>query len=1314
MSKSVLKYREETIIVERGLAVAALSLQSHIRNAEHKYAEANTYYEEVIKDQEQYVDTWEADLGRLGAIPAKAELLSLLALKNPQPPRRRSSGTGVTLQVFVDPTEVADAASVAHATSQGFGDLVEKMGNLVNTIQAESAELFTSVERMQQQSSLDDSQTSSRLFEEVQLVAKKVASDCDHVAGLDSSPKSVAQASKMALLHTRNYLPALKDHGAEMFDHVRRAAEQKKNSTSDATNHMQTITSVESMLASAYSQLSNLDPPPEAIEAFNTLGLVSRLPFIYGSLLIESVRRHEWVDKMKKDSSALAEEMAGYQEEEERRRKKWLKGIGDLINPEALSSKALGVEINLQAEEEAWPTVSRQDIQHYVRLLNGIEGSEAVVKDLMQAVKDLDKPTRKQVKRVKNFKNGSVHEAAFGSTSLMLRGEDDMRVLQDVNSKLEDELRSQKSRVRKLEDLLHRQSQMSRLSSNVSGFQPHHGPVQEPTTPETTPVAQSPKLPENASRRSSVSSRRFSSNQNAEEKTLARRIVNLEAELIAEKERRSALEKDAQHHRDTASDLRNQTDNLQIQVGEANSTKRDLMENMDAQQREFAGERRLLEDELTRFKIRIEEGEDEFERLLGSRDNEKASTDDRMRALEAELDSLQQRAAEAASRAEADLAELRDQGNEEREKSISLQLQVQKLSGERTNVQIAHDELEAKLRERDEREAEQQPTLQAAISFLAPLETNIGSSVVSAKVLEDLARRSADHVQELNRAVVEAKSQNDNLRAASEADRSKLKSLENQLAEQAAEIRLARNESESDEARVTSLTTELEETRSHLNDLRSKFAEGETGSEALRQRVVEEEAKAAHLSSELTDARSHVNSLDVTLTSLQSDHGKLQASAEITQSQLDQRTARAREIADHLCSQDEQLIRLLQSLGFIVIHRDGGMVVERVPKSGASTTLSGPGAISRTLSNSPTTFDFLPAAEAALLSWISNTDLSTEGPTFASFTEALSRFSLPALTETLTKRLRDVEHTARKWQKEARSARDRTSSLSHDAHNKLALKDFKEGDLALFLPTRNASQGAWAAFNVNAPHYFLRETEAHRLRQREWLVARITKVEERVVDLSKAMGGGGVGGGGGATNSAAGDARSTNSDAAASSIASDDNPFDLSDGLRWYLIDASEEKSGAPTTPGLGKSTVASARVDATGSSVRVGGKKSGAAAAVSEASKTLNKSLDSRRSSTNSRKTPSLKGAASPHDTSSSAAVPEGGVAVGGGSGGGGEALQNPAITRLRSESQTSASVPKVGSGLGISTDEGRAGGSVGGNGAVAEEVRKDLLWGP
>lgn len=132
--------------------------------------------------------------------------------------------------------------------------------------------------------------------------------------------------------------------------------------------------------------------------------------------------------------------------------------------------------------------------------------------------------------------------------------------------------------------------------------------------------------------------------------------------------------------------------------------------------------------------------------------------------------------------------------------------------------------------------------------------------------------------------------------------------------------------------------------------------------------------------------------------------------------------------------------------------------------------------------------------------------------------------------DSVTKRFNDVEHLARKLQKEARNYRDRAHTREQQSRQKLAYKSFQKGELALFLPTRDPTRdpNPWAAFNVGAPHYFLKPSSDLQLNNREWLVARITKMEERVVDRAKDKEG--------------------------------DNPFDLSDGLRWHLIEAKEER----------------------------------------------------------------------------------------------------------------------------------------------------------
>lgn len=132
--------------------------------------------------------------------------------------------------------------------------------------------------------------------------------------------------------------------------------------------------------------------------------------------------------------------------------------------------------------------------------------------------------------------------------------------------------------------------------------------------------------------------------------------------------------------------------------------------------------------------------------------------------------------------------------------------------------------------------------------------------------------------------------------------------------------------------------------------------------------------------------------------------------------------------------------------------------------------------------------------------------------------------------EKVAKRFEDLEHLARKLQKEARNYRTMTQQLDEESKSKIALNHFKVGDLVLFLPTRDPSRTPqpWAAFNVGAPHFFLKQKDnSDSLKDRDWLVGRISGIEERIVQHHNDR---------------------------------DENPFDLSEGLRWYYLEAVEEK----------------------------------------------------------------------------------------------------------------------------------------------------------
>ncbi|KAF7727328.1 oligomeric, coiled-coil, peripheral membrane protein [Apophysomyces ossiformis] len=102
------------------------------------------------------------------------------------------------------------------------------------------------------------------------------------------------------------------------------------------------------------------------------------------------------------------------------------------------------------------------------------------------------------------------------------------------------------------------------------------------------------------------------------------------------------------------------------------------------------------------------------------------------------------------------------------------------------------------------------------------------------------------------------------------------------------------------------------------------------------------------------------------------------------------------------------------------------------------------------------------------------------------------------------KKVKEAHELTRRWHKEYKEVKEKTSKLERSMHEKIAFRNFKVGDVALFLPTRNSTGNPWAAFNINAPHYFLKVTGnvAEQMRTREWIVARIVSISEHIVDAA--------------------------------------------------------------------------------------------------------------------------------------------------------------------------------------------------------------------
>ncbi len=583
-----------------------------------------------------------------------------------------------------------------------------------------------------------------------------------------------------------------------------------------------------------------------------------------------------------------------------------------------------------------------------------------------------------------------------------------------------------------------------------------------------------------------------------------------------------------------------------------------------------------------------------------SRENEKATYDEHVQNLEAEVERLTRERNDETLKAQGQVEFLRKEAEMQREKLEASDRQIQMTKEE-------HNTVSYKLQTVEETSDKQLQLLQRLHAEIAPERPTPDDLVELTEVVASHASDLVARLQDTESETTVVKSNLEQALNSGKELRTEIAQTKEILAkEEMSAMHLRENLSE-EKTKVTALEGELNQGREQLSSLRAQISAGETGSETLQKKLEAAEKKTSELAEELASRQSRVGSLEEEVHLFQGKLESLQGKLSTSTTHHEARDERTKDLTQRLYSQTERLTRLLERVGYSVTRNGGEMSVAKIPRSERQpqnpNDSSDPGSsIKRSVHLSKTMND---SSDLELLYWMHNNDAPAEAAKYESFLDTLGSFNMDLFAETMYHRIKEAEHKARKWQREAKTYRDRAHIQQKDAHEKIAFRHFKEGDLALFLPTRNQQAGAWAAFNVGFPHFFLREHESHRLRHREWLVARITRIQERVVDLSKSL--------------------TTGNEVDSINDEEHENPFQLSDGLRWYLIDAQEDKPGAPTTPGMGKSTVAANTVAATANiqsqPIGVKGKNRDSITSIEGINKTLSKSLESRRSSSTSKR---------------------------------------------------------------------------------------------
>ncbi|KAI5925328.1 autophagy-related protein 11-domain-containing protein [Camillea tinctor] len=1172
------RYGEMDVML-KCLDAAVANLDTALKPIEPKYSELKKWATPAQEEYATLATNWENYLELARNIPISPTMVRFMTGQDIR------KGRQATLEDLIDPEPTRKAGKLAATSLRKFNAKITELDQVADKMFNGCEELFQEFEKLVARSAIQHSKDWRQLLEDIEAVARKIDTDYQATLQYTNQSKDIPQASKTAVNHTKHLLPSLQNRAMEMYDMLVYATKARNDVATESLGFMRNIAEITSLHHSVKTQMNLVNQGEEEMTTFDYLRLIQQLPFMYASFAIEAIRRKEWSEKVKADSSTLVNEMALFQEEELKRRRKWQKMVGSTYGPETYENHVLGLEVNLRGEEEPWPTMTKQDLADFLTLIRQHNVDAAVVEDVAKLINELGNPTKQQSKRLKAFKNGSVHEAVLGRSGLLIRGDDDLlRSLQGDKSKLESRVKTAESRVRRLEDLLHRQTQSSRPSL----FQPQH---QLERTDSMTSIRTA---------RQSEGNRRSSISENNE--ALLQRIAQLEGDLNAQKECSEALEKEANAH----------VEDMKSRMEEAVSTKQDLMGNMEALKREFMEERKSLEDEVKHLRARLEETEDEIEHFGESRENEKFTYDEKLRSLEEEVDRLTNERQDDILKTQGQVEFLRNETRVQRERSISLERELRE----------ARETIKSLTNRSEETTDTQIRSLKELHGQLSPDES---APQDFADLMDAVTTKSADvlaKVQSLEQDLSLMRTDLEHAQGTVKEVKNELSTTKEKLSQTELTSVHLRETLDKEKARCSTLEAEITDAREQLNQVRVKMTEGETGSETLRKKLEDEEKRVAELTEQLASSQSQVGSLEEEVRMFQDKLKATESTLEIMNSRFEGRNDRTKDLTQRLYTHNERLCRLLERLGFSVTRKDRSMTIQKIPRSERTSQnpndSSDPG---NTVRRSASTTGNLLAdsADLRLLYWMNAEDSNTEEEQYQAYMAGPGNFDIDAFSETIYRRVKEMEHTARKMTRDARGYRERSHVLAKEAHEKIAFKHFKEGDLALFLPTRNQTTGAWAAFNVGCPHFFLREQEGHRLRSREWLVARITRIQERVVDLSKSLQSPNLPPGSETSSVNTGD--------------ENDNPFDLSDGLRWWLIDAHEDKSGAPSTPGLGKSTVAANNVEVTADMHAHGrsGKtrsKIGSNGGIEGVSRTLTKNLESRRSSTGSKKALPFAGA--------------------------------------------------------------------------------------
>ena len=334
----------------RSVHAAVVNLRGHVAGLGQKSPQAQKWAQDIIDEYDIRISELEQSSKLLRSLPITTTMLRFMSGNSPKGGNHQPS-----LADLIDINDIQQAGAEASDAIAALRTNLDDMTRDLKRIDSGMDRVTKKEKDSVGASAMAQSEEAASLLADIKAILKKVGLDYETVLNYADTPKSISQASKTALLHTKSFLPNLSMRCMEMNGTLAGATNMRNSAAVEAVEIMQGIATLNTLCTEMYRRTEGMEISDDGQKSLELILLVARLPIVYASFVAEAIRRRDWSDKMKNDSSTLANEMASFQDEEGRRRKRWQKNTGFYFWAEKPERKVLGLEVNLLGEEDQLP-----------------------------------------------------------------------------------------------------------------------------------------------------------------------------------------------------------------------------------------------------------------------------------------------------------------------------------------------------------------------------------------------------------------------------------------------------------------------------------------------------------------------------------------------------------------------------------------------------------------------------------------------------------------------------------------------------------------------------------------------------------------------------------------------------------------------------------------------------------------------------------------------------------------------------------------------------------------------------------------------